>query len=42
MNTLDKGKEGEDMACAYLKKQGYRIRYRNFYHQKAEIDIIVS
>ncbi|MDG1722703.1 MAG: YraN family protein [Flavobacteriaceae bacterium] len=42
MNTLDKGKEGEDMACAYLKKQGYRIRHRNFYHQKAEIDIIVS
>ena len=42
MNTLDKGKEGEDMACAHLKKQGYRIRHRNFYYQKAEIDIIAS
>ena len=42
MNTLDKGKEGEDMACAHLKKQGYRIRHSNFYYQKAEIDIIAS
>jgi Holliday junction resolvase-like predicted endonuclease len=32
MNTLDKGKDGEDMACAYLKTQGYRIRSRNFYY----------
>jgi putative endonuclease len=42
MNTLDKGKDGEDMACAYLKTQGYRIRSRNFYYQKAEQDIVAS
>jgi putative endonuclease len=42
MNTLNKGKKGEDIACAYLEKQGYSIRHRNFYHQKAEIDIIAS
>ena len=42
MNTLDKGKDGEDMACAYLKTQGYRIRSRNFYYQKAELDIVAS
>jgi putative endonuclease len=42
MNTLNKGKIGEDIACAYLEKQGYSIRHRNFYHQKAEIDIIAS
>ena len=42
MNTLDKGKEGEDMTCAYLKKQGDCIRNRNFYYQKAEIDNIAT
>ena len=42
MNTLDKGRDGEDMACAYLKKQGYRIKSRNFYYQKAELDIVAS
>lgn len=42
MNTLDKGKDGEDMACAYLKTQGYRIKSRNFYYQKAELDIVAS
>lgn len=40
MNALDKGKDGEDMACAYLKTQGYRIRSRNFYYQKAELDMV--
>ena len=42
MNTLDKGKDGEDMACAYLKTQGYCIKSRNFYYQKAELDIVAS
>jgi len=42
VNTLIKGKKGEDIAGAYLEKQGYNIRHRNFYHQKAEIDIIAS
>ncbi|MAW16551.1 MAG: hypothetical protein CMC24_02685 [Flavobacteriaceae bacterium] len=42
MNTLDKGKDGEDMACAYLKTHGYYIKSRNFYYQKAELDIVAS
>lgn len=42
MNTVDKGKQGENMACAYLQEQGYTILKRNFYYQKAEIDIIAS
>lgn len=42
MNTVDKGKQGEDMACAYLQKQGYTIWQRNVYYQKAEIDIVAS
>jgi putative endonuclease len=42
MNTLDKGKDGEDMACAYLKTQGYCIKSCNFYYQKAELNIVAS
>ena len=30
------------MACAYLKTQGYCIKSRNFYYQKAELDIVAS
>lgn len=30
------------MACAYLKTKGYRIKNRNFYYQKAELDIVAS
>lgn len=34
------GKQGEDLAVAYLLKQGYAILERNFFFRKAEIDII--
>ena len=34
------GKQGEDLAVAYLLKQGYEILERNFFFHKAEIDII--
>lgn len=37
---LDKGKQGEDMACEYLIQQGYCIVCRNWQLEKAEIDII--
>lgn len=42
MNTVNKGKQGEDLAAAYLQKRGYAIQARNFYYQKAEIDIIAQ
>ena len=40
MNTHNKGKLGEDLASAYLYKHGYEIMARNFFYQKAEIDIV--
>ena len=36
----DLGKKGEELAVAYLLKNGYKIVARNFRHQKAEVDII--
>ncbi len=36
------GKLGEHLAIAYLKQQGYTILKHNFYHNKAEIDIIAQ
>ena len=34
------GKLGEDLACEFLKKQGYKILERNFRKGYGEIDII--
>lgn len=34
------GKLGEDLACQYLEKQGYKILERNFEARQGEIDII--
>ena len=34
------GKKGEELAVAYLLKNGYKIVARNFRHQKSEVDII--
>lgn len=37
------GKSGEDLACQFLQKQGYKILERNFrYSRLAEIDIIAK
>lgn len=36
----DTGKKGEDLAVDYLLQNGYEIVERNWYYQKAEIDII--
>jgi putative endonuclease len=35
-----RGQEGEDQACAYLIKAGYRIITRNWKNGKQELDII--
>jgi putative endonuclease len=36
------GKIGEDIAAAYLVRNGYTIHERNFIFRKAEIDIIAQ
>ena len=42
MSLLTKllGKEGEDRAAKFLKKQGYRILERNYRTRSGEIDLI--
>ncbi|MFW6113772.1 MAG: YraN family protein [Actinomycetota bacterium] len=40
MNNKELGREGERMASAYLKKQGYRILERNYRSPYGELDII--
>lgn len=40
MNKIALGKYGEDLACDYLKKTGYKIIERNFRIRGGEIDII--
>ena len=39
-NNIEKGKKGEDIAAACLKKEGYRIIERNYRCLYGEIDII--
>ncbi|MDY7395930.1 YraN family protein [Aureibaculum sp. 2210JD6-5] len=36
------GKKGEELAIAYLKKNGYKIRDINYRYLKAEVDIIAQ
>ena len=40
MTKVTFGKYGEDLACRYLEKQGYKILERNFRIRGGEIDII--
>ncbi|WP_431133356.1 YraN family protein [Psychroserpens mesophilus] len=41
-NHNDLGKKGEDLAVAFLLKNGYKIFERNYTFQKAEVDIIAQ
>lgn len=36
------GKIGEEIAAQYLMKNGYKILQRNFFYDKAEVDIIAQ
>ncbi|MCB0445218.1 MAG: YraN family protein [Gelidibacter sp.] len=36
------GKIGEELAVKFLIKNGYEIKTRNYFYQKAEIDIIAK
>ena len=40
MTKVTFGKYGEDLACHYLQKQGYKILERNFRIRGGEIDIV--
>ena len=40
MNKTAQGKIGEDLACEFLQKQGYKIIERNFRIRGGEIDIV--
>ena len=42
MNTRNIGNQGEDLACAYLIRGGYRIIARNYRRKWGEIDIIAE
>ncbi len=41
MNTVKKGRAGEELAEKYLIKKGYTILARNFFGRQGEIDLIV-
>jgi len=36
----DLGQKGEDIACEFLRKRGFLILDRNWFYQKAELDIV--
>lgn len=38
----DLGKYGENLACEYLRQQGYRILSQNYRYKKGEIDIVTQ
>ncbi|MEI6817249.1 MAG: YraN family protein [Bacteroidota bacterium] len=38
----DLGKQGEDMACQHLCKNGYEVLGRNLFFRKAELDIVAK
>lgn len=42
MGNIQTGNYGEELACKYLKKQGYKILERNYQIRGGEIDIIAK
>ena len=40
MSTVGIGNNGEDLACKFLKQQGYKILERNYRIRGGEIDIV--
>ena len=42
MSKISEGKFGEDIACIYLRKVGYKILERNWHCRYGEIDIIAK
>ena len=42
MNTTGIGRTGEDIACTYLKGNGYIVLKRNYRAARGEIDIVAK
>jgi putative endonuclease len=42
MHTRQKGNKGEDIACVFLDKRGFRILARNYAKRWGELDIIAT
>ncbi len=42
LGSRSKGQEYEDLACAYLKKNGFSLKQRNYRSAGGEIDIIAT
>jgi len=42
MSTIQTGSHGEDLACEYLRKLGYKILERNYRIRGGEIDIVAK
>lgn len=42
MSNTSSGNKGEELACEYLKKQGYKILERNYRIRGGEVDIIAK
>ena len=42
MSNTSVGNQGENLACDYLKKQGYKILGRNYRIRGGEIDIVAT
>tara|TARA_R100001143_G_C3361215_1_gene136171 strand:+ start:23269 stop:23643 length:375 start_codon:yes stop_codon:yes gene_type:complete len=40
--TRERGLEGEDLACAYLEAKDWIVLDRNYFFQKAEVDIVAT
>lgn len=40
--TTEKGREGEQLALAYLQGKGYALLAANYRYKRSEIDLIVS
>jgi len=41
-STRERGNEAEDLACVYLEAKDWIILDRNYYFQKAEVDIVAT
>jgi putative endonuclease len=42
MKKTNWGRYGEDEACRYLEKRGYRLKARNFRRLRGEIDLVME
>ena len=41
-DKIKRGREGEDLAVAFLQQKGFRVLERNYRYRHSEIDLIVA